>query len=259
MDAQTGKPSRRRSSLNFPEAPPRLTITWMKVSAIIVAAGSSRRMGFDKLSADLCGESVLTRSILAFQACPDVAEIRVVVSPEKFEEVKSAVSRLGISKFVEVLAGGTERHLSVCAGLEKIVGESDLVAVHDGARPLVSANAISRCATVAAVSGAAALARRVVDTLKRSNAEGEVTGAVSRDDLWAMETPQIFSVLLLREAYAAVLQRGEVVTDEVSAVTGIGHTVRLVENTEPNLKITVPGDLLIAEAFLRRKVTLNRP
>ena len=74
-----------------------------------------------------------------------------------------------------------------------------------------------------------------------------------------METPQIFSVLLLREAYAAVLQRGEVVTDEVSAVTGIGHTVRLVENTEPNLKITVPGDLLIAEAFLRRKVTENRP
>lgn len=211
-------------------------------------------MGFDKLSADLCGESVLTRAILAFQACSDVTEIRVVASPEKFEEVKSAVARLGISKFVEVLAGGTERHLSVYAGLEKITGESDLVAVHDGARPLVTADAISRCAAVAAVSGAAALAHRVVDTLKRGNAEGEVAGAVSRDDLWAMETPQIFTVVLLREAYAAVLQRGEVVTDEVSALKGIGHSVRLVENTEPNLKITVPGDLLIAEAFWRRQI-----
>jgi 2-C-methyl-D-erythritol 4-phosphate cytidylyltransferase len=223
----------------------------MKVSAIIVAAGSSRRMGFDKLGADLCGESVLTRSILAFEACPEVVEIRVVTSPGKFEAVREAAERLGLSKFVEVIEGGAERHLSVHAGLERVGGECHLVAVHDAARPLVSAAAIRRCVAVAGEHGAATLAHRITDTLKRANAAEEVTGAVSREDLWAMETPQIFSTTLLRQAYAAILERGELVTDEVSAVTATGRVVRLVENTEPNLKITVPGDLAVAEAILR--------
>lgn len=223
----------------------------MRVSAILVAAGSSRRMGFDKLSADLAGESVLVRSILAFEACPEVVEIRVVTNPEKFEEVAAATQRLGISKFVECVAGGAERHLSVHAGLERMGADGDLVAVHDAARPLVTPSAISRCVSVAASHGAATLAHRVADTLKRGNAAGEVIDAVSREDLWAMETPQIFSLILLREAYAGVISRGEIVTDEVSAVTALGGVVKLVENTEPNLKITVPGDLAVAEAILR--------
>jgi len=223
----------------------------MRVSAILVAAGSSRRMGFDKLAADLAGETVLVRSLLAFESCPEITEIRVVTNPEKFDGVNEAAKRLGISRFVEVIAGGADRHLSVHAGLERVGGDCELVAVHDAARPLVSASAISRCAAVAAAHGAASLAHRVADTLKRGNAAAEVIGAVSRDDLWAMETPQIFSLALLREAYAGVLARGEVVTDEVSAVTSLGAAVKLVENTEPNLKITVPGDLALAEALLR--------
>jgi len=223
----------------------------MRVSAILVAAGSSRRMGFDKLAADLAGETVLVRSLLAFEACPEVGEIRVVTNPEKFGEVTEAARRLGLAKFVEVIAGGAERHLSVDAGLERVGGDCDLVAVHDAARPLVTPAAISRCVSVAASHGAATLAHRVADTLKRGNTAGEVIGAVSREDLWAMETPQIFSTALLREAYAGVLARGEVVTDEVSAVTALGRVVKLVENTEPNLKITVPGDLAVAAAILR--------
>ena len=223
----------------------------MRVSAILVAAGSSRRMGFDKLAADLAGESVLVRSMLAFESCPEVAEIRVVTNPEKFPEVSEAAVRLGISKFVEAIAGGAERHLSVHAGLERVADDFDLVAVHDAARPLVTPAAISRCISVAATHGAATLAHRVADTLKRGNAAGEVIDAVPREDLWAMETPQIFSLALLRKAYAGVLSRGEIVTDEVSAVTALGGVVKLVENTEPNLKITVPGDLAVAEAILR--------
>ena len=225
----------------------------MRVSAILVAAGSSRRMGFDKLAADLAGESVLVRSILAFESCPEIAEIRVVTNPEKFGEVTEAARRLGVSKFVEVIAGGAERHLSVHAGLERVGGGCDLVAVHDAARPLVTPSAISRCVAVAASHGAAALAHRVADTLKRGNAAGEVSAAVPREDLWAMETPQIFSVALLREAYAGILSRGELVTDEVSAVTALGRVVKLVENPEPNLKITVPGDLAVAAAILRAR------
>ncbi len=210
-------------------------------------------MGFDKLAADLCGESVLTRSMLALAACAEVAEIRVVTSPEKFEPVGEAATRLGISKFVEVIPGGAERHLSVSAGLARIDDDRALVAVHDAARPLVSRAAISRCIAAAHEHGAATLAHRVADTLKRGDAAGEVVGAVSRDDLWAMETPQIFRVSLLREAYAEVLAKGEPVTDEVSAVRGIGHVVKLVENPEPNLKITVPGDLVVASAIWRER------
>ena len=108
----------------------------MKVSAIIVAAGSSHRMGFDKLEADLAGESVLARSMMAFEATPSVFEFRVVTSPDKFEAITATADRLGLNKFVETLEGGAERHLSVHAGLSRVSHEADLVAVHDGARPL---------------------------------------------------------------------------------------------------------------------------
>jgi 2-C-methyl-D-erythritol 4-phosphate cytidylyltransferase len=223
----------------------------MKISAVIVAAGSSHRMGFDKLEADLDGESVLTRSLLAFQACPEVGEIWVVTNPEKFGAIQKAVERLGITQFSGMLEGGAERHLSVSAGLDRVGDDFDLVAVHDGARPLVSPAAITRCATEADRVGAATLAHRVADTLKRGNDDSEVCGAVSRENLWAMETPQIFQRELLQKAYAKVLADREVVTDEVSAMEAIGVSVSLVENTEPNLKITVPGDLVVASAILR--------
>lgn len=223
----------------------------MKISVIIVAAGSSRRMGFDKLEADLDGESVLTRSLLAFQACPGVGEIWVVTNPEKFDAIRETAERLAISRFAGTIEGGAERHLSVNAGLERVGEGFDLVAVHDGARPLVSAAAVTRCAEKASQVGAATLAHRVADTLKRGNDELQVCGAVSRENLWAMETPQIFQRELLRKAYARVVADGEVVTDEVSAMEAIGVSVSLVENTEPNLKITVPGDLVVATAILK--------
>ncbi|MEM7600732.1 MAG: 2-C-methyl-D-erythritol 4-phosphate cytidylyltransferase [Verrucomicrobiota bacterium] len=223
----------------------------MRISAIIVAAGSSRRMGFDKLAADLAGEPVLNRSILAFQSCPEVAEIRVVTSAEKIDPVTKDAMRLGVTKFVEAVEGGAERYLSVNAGLSRVREGMDLVAVHDGARPLVSPEAITQCAKVAMETGAASLAHRVADTLKRADENQDVSGAVSREDLWAMETPQIFGVELLRRAYAEVLAKSELVTDEVSAIEALGEKVRLVENREPNLKITVPGDLGVAEAVMR--------
>lgn len=225
----------------------------MNISAIIVAAGSSRRMGFDKLEADLCGESVLARSMMAFQECSDVSEIRIVTSLEKIPSVTESARRLNLTKFVEAIEGGAERHLSVSAGLQEVTGEFDLVAVHDGARPLVTPAAISRCASLAAGYGAASLAHRVADTLKRGNEKAEVSGSVSRENLWAMETPQIFHTSLLKEAYSAVIERGELVTDEVSAIEALGRTVRLVENPEPNHKITVPGDLVVAEAIIRNR------
>ena len=195
----------------------------------------------------------MNRSLLAFERCPDVAEIVVVTSREKIPEVQSAAARLGLTKLEEAIEGGAERHLSVSAGIERIDAASQLVAVHDGARPLVTPEAISRCASVAEKTGAATLAHRVADTLKRGDENQLVAGSVSRENLWAMETPQIFSVDLLRRAYETILARGELVTDEVSAIEAIGEPVQLVENAEPNGKITVPADLVVAAAVIQSR------
>lgn len=127
-----------------------------------------------------------------------------------------------------------------------------MVAVHDGARPLVTPVAIGRCLAAARECGAAALAHRITDTLKRATEQGRVTESVSRDQLWAMETPQVFDLARLRSAYDRVMESGRLVTDEVSAMRESGEEVMLVENDSPNPKITYPADLLLAEALLAR-------
>lgn len=203
-------------------------------------------MGFDKLSARIAGVSVLERSIRAFQASDAIDRIVVVTAEEQFDEVIG----LGASKVVSVIPGGAERHLSVHRGLLSVAEGTKMVAVHDGARPLVTTAAIAACVEAARNFGAASLAHRVTDTLKRADADGRVTGSVSREHLWGMETPQAFRLELLLRAYDSVLDAGEVVTDEVSAVESLGEPVQLVENHEPNPKITFPADLSLAEAVL---------
>lgn len=214
--------------------------------AVIVAAGSSRRAGFDKLTALLCGRPVLCRSIDAF-ATAGAAGIAVVCPLERR-------ARLGLREEdlpcpLYWTAGGAERQDSVESGLATLPKACRWVAVHDGARPLVRPADILRCLEAAQVHGAAACAHPVVDTLKRADADGmTLPEAVSREGLWGMETPQIFDKDLLTQAYAEVRQRKLAVTDEVSAVEAIGQRVALVRGGI-NLKITLPGDLETAEAI----------
>ncbi len=218
-----------------------------KTAAIIVAAGSSRRMGFDKLMAPLGGEPVLWRSIQAF-AGPEISQIVVVTSDDRRDALAKNVAALG--RRVVFVPGGAERHLSVAEGLRALAPDTEFVAVHDGARPLVSRADLARVIAKAHEVAAASLAHPVVDTVKRADAAGRVTGAVDRTGLWGMETPQVFSLPLLRRAYDAVLAAGKTPTDEVSAVEFIGHDVFLVESTAPNLKITHPQDLALAGRLL---------
>ncbi len=215
-------------------------------SAILVAAGSSQRMGFDKLASPLARIPVLRRTLAAFLAADSIAEI-VVVCPEERWELLGG----GFSKPVKRVDGGADRQDSVMAGLAALSAQTGLVAVHDGARPLVAPADIDRCVAAALEFRAAALARRVTDTLKRSDAADFSAGAVSRENLWFMETPQVFDVPLLLEAYEAVAAQGLAVTDEVSAMEAIGVQVKFIESIQPNLKITTPADLALAEALLR--------
>lgn len=203
-------------------------------------------MGFDKLAAPLAGRSVLQRALDAFGALPGVGEILVVCPPERFVRLECPAGGPPVRR----VDGGADRHDSVANGLAAVAPEATHVAVHDGARPLVHPEDLARCVAVAGAEGAAALASRVAETLKRSDAAGFCTGSVSRENLWRMETPQVFAVPLLREAYAAVKASGLVVTDEVSAVEAIGGAARFVESLHPNLKITCPADLALAVALL---------
>lgn len=218
-------------------------------SAILVAAGSSRRMGFDKLASRLGGETVLRRTLQAFLAAETIASV-VIVCPE---ERWSLLEGMDFTKPVTRVDGGTDRQDSVARGLAAIDADARFVAVHDGARPLVSPEDIDRCVAAAMEHRAATLARRVTETMKRSDAEDFSAEAVSRENLWCMETPQVFEVPLLIEAYEAVASRGLVVTDEVSAVQAIGAKVKFVESLHPNLKITTPADLALAEAMLEHR------
>ena len=222
--------------------------------AIMVAAGSSRRMGFDKLTADLAGKPVAAQSLLAFEAAPIVERIVLVTRQERVAEFEALCRAHGITKLADVVPGGAERHLSVWNGLQAAHAKpDDYVAVHDAARPLITPAAIQACYEKARHHGASACATPIADTLKRANADGAVIGSVERDHLWAMQTPQIFLASLLERAYQQVLRSNEAVTDEVSAIHRLGVSVVLTRIDEPNFKITLPGDLALAELILKSR------
>ncbi|MCX6968441.1 MAG: 2-C-methyl-D-erythritol 4-phosphate cytidylyltransferase [Verrucomicrobia bacterium] len=222
--------------------------------AILVAAGNSRRMGFDKLMADLAGKPVAAHSLLAFETCPSVKRIVLVTREERVAEFTELCRNFGITKLQSVVPGGAERHLSVWNGMQAAqLKEDDYVAVHDAARPLITPSAILACFAKARHHGASSCAAPVTDTLKRATADGVVTGNVERDHIWAMQTPQIFLAELLERAYRQILRLNETVTDEVSAVHRLGVSVVLTRIDEPNLKITHPRDLDLARLILESR------
>ena len=209
-------------------------------------------MGFDKLLVELAGRPVLVHSLDRFEQCAAISEMVLVLHPERRDQVRTSIERAGgYRKLRRIVDGGSERHLSVWAGLQAIDGAAGFVAVHDAARPLVSSEMIGFAIEAATDAGAVALAAPVVETLKRAGKGNVVTGSVDRQGLWATQTPQIFRKDWLLAAYQAVLARGEAVTDEVSAVQALGYPVTLLENPDWNLKITFPRDLVVAEGLLR--------
>lgn len=225
------------------------------LSAIIVAAGSSQRMGFDKLLALLGEKPVLAHTLDAFEQTGCVDEIILVARAERVAEFQELVKTGAYKKVRDVIAGGAQRQDSVRAGLEQLSPGANYVAVHDAARPLVMPEQIERVFALAREHGAATLAEPITDTLKRADENRFVTGGVARDGLYAMQTPQIFSRELLVDAYAAVAAKKLSITDEVSAVEQLGAKVLLVPNEEFNVKITYPRDLQLAQSALTRRAS----
>jgi 2-C-methyl-D-erythritol 4-phosphate cytidylyltransferase len=211
-------------------------------------------MGFDKLLALLGDLPVLAHTIDAFERTPSVDEILLVARAERVGEFEELVRQQGFKKVRCVIPGGERRHDSVGAGLQRLNKNATLVAVHDAARPLVTPEQIERVFELAQLHGGAALAEPITNTVKRADENGVVTGSIPRENLYAMQTPQIFARDLLDKAYAKIGAANLAVTDEVSAVEHLGAKVVLVPNEEWNIKITYPRDLLLAQAVLARRV-----
>jgi 2-C-methyl-D-erythritol 4-phosphate cytidylyltransferase len=224
------------------------------LTAIIVAAGSSQRMGVEKLFALLAGKPVIAHTLETFERADCVDEIILVGRAERLAELQEHARRAALGKVRHILAGGQHRQDSVRAGLDLLAPGARYVAVHDGARPFITAEQIGRVFELARQHGAAALAQPITDTLKRADENRFVSGGVDRAGLYAMQTPQIFARDLLVKAYDAVAAEKLSITDEVSAVEHLGAKVLLVPNDEFNLKITYPRDLLLAQSFLARRL-----
>jgi 2-C-methyl-D-erythritol 4-phosphate cytidylyltransferase len=219
------------------------------LSAIIVAAGSSQRVGFDKLTACVAGRPVIEYTLDAFVQSDSVADIILVARQEQLDQFAKLVGKR--TKVRDIIAGGEHRQDSVRAGLRHLGPETTHVAVHDAARPLVTPAQIGHVFAAAQQHGAAALAEPVSDTLKRADADRKVTASVDRDQVYLMQTPQIFERELLEQAYRAVFARRVRVTDEVSAVEHTGHEVVLVPSDDLNIKITYARDLRLVELILQ--------
>ena len=220
-------------------------------TAIIVAAGSASRMGgIDKVMAELGGEPMIVRSVRTFQECDAIREIVIVTRQDLVVPIMGLCH--GFDKVQTVTVGGSSRQESVRAGLSAMSKKTKLVAVHDGARPLITASLIDTTVRAARAYGAAAPAVAVKDTIKEVRG-GVVTATPERRFLQAVQTPQIFDVDLLNAALVKAEEDAAEVTDDCSAVERMGMSVKIVPGDEHNIKITTPTDLKIAEAFLEEE------
>lgn len=223
-------------------------------SAVIVAAGSSRRMGgVDKIMAELGGQSVIAHTIRAFEESECIDEIVVVTRQELIAPIQQQINLYGFTKVAQVIQGGDTRMDSVRLGLQAIRKDAILAAIQDGARPLVTETIIQTAVTQAQRCHAAAPGVPVKDTIKQTDETGRVVASPERAALRAVQTPQVFDRDLLLAAWEKAQRDGKTYTDDCGAMEGLGVPVYLTEGSEENLKITTPLDLILAEEILRRR------
>jgi 2-C-methyl-D-erythritol 4-phosphate cytidylyltransferase len=221
------------------------------LSAVVVAAGRSQRMGFDKLLTPLGGRPLLLHTLERLLQTEIPAEIILVIRPGAHKEMEAVIDPLRDRLRIRFVEGGAQRQDSVYAGLQAVANTSEFVMVHDAARPFVTKELIEVVLNAAKLSDAAVCGAPCSDTLKEVGEDGLVVRTVDRSRLWTVQTPQIFRTKLLRECYAAALATGESFTDDTAVVERMGHPVRTVLYHGTNLKVTTPADWAMAVALMR--------
>ncbi len=219
-------------------------------TAIIVAAGSGTRFDVSqpKLFVDLLGKPLILHTLERFEECPAVDEIVLVLSESAIAEFQISNFKSEITKLRQIVAGGLTRAESVRNGIVAVNADTKIVAVHDGARPLVTAHEITATIEQADKTGAACLVAVVNDTIKTIRG-GEISGTLDRDKLRRALTPQAFRIEVLRRAFDQN-DLSESVTDECCLVEKLGHPIAFVEGSSRNIKITRQDDLIFAIAYL---------
>ena len=220
-----------------------------KTGVVIVGAGSSRRMGMDKVFMPLAEKPLLAWSVDVCQSCELVDQIVIVLNESKLNPGRKLVAEWGWSKVVEVCPGGDRRQDSVRQGLSKLKG-CDWVVIHDGARPFLTLGLIRDGLEAAEPTGIAVAAVPVKDTVKVGDSGMIVRGTLNRQELWAVQTPQVFSFDIITKAHEQI--KGDV-TDDASMVEQLGYKVKLYMGSYDNIKITTPEDLALAELIIRKK------
>ncbi len=224
-------------------------------SAIILAAGSGTR--FDdscaKQFVEIDGVSVLVRSASAFEQSSLIDEIIIVTRQADIEGCHNILKEAGITKLTRVVAGGDTRQQSAKIGFDAANPACDFVAIHDAARCLVTPEMIEAAMESAYVTGAAACASRVVDTIKRTNGADMITETLDRENAWLVQTPQIFMADMYRAASYMAEKDNVIATDDCALAERLGFKVQLVECGKTNMKITYPEDIIIAEAILAHR------
>ncbi len=218
-------------------------------AAIVAAAGSSTRMGTNKLMLDLDGIPVLARTLMSLEACDDIHEIVLVCRSDDIVVYADLATTYGITKLLKIVKGGAVRSESVEAGILNVSKDTTHVAVHDAARPLATPSLISRVVRLAASTNAAIPVVPVKDTIKQVE-HGYITATPDRTLLYGAQTPQVFDIDLLKGALQNAKDAGISVTDDASAVEALGVTVYTVEGDYTNIKVTTPEDIAAATAIL---------
>ena len=227
-------------------------------SAVILAGGSGTRVGADKTKQmiELCGKPLVVHTLLAFEACDYVNEIVVVAKQDeiaKYEEFRTAY---GLRKLTKIVAGGETRQMSAKDGFDAADERAAYVAIHDGARALVTPEQIGEVILAAYAHGAAIAATRATDTVKYASG-GFVAETLDRNDIWLAQTPQVFRDEIYRAAAYTAEKDGFAATDDASLAEHIGIGVYLVDCGAENFKVTVGSDLSRAEILLREREEKN--
>jgi 2-C-methyl-D-erythritol 4-phosphate cytidylyltransferase len=225
------------------------------VSAVLVAAGRGKRMraDVDKLFLEVAGRPVVAHTWRRFDGVKCVDEIILVVRKGMQPAFKELAARFKFEKPFHLVVGGAKRQDSVWNGLKALSPETEIVVIHDAARPCTSEALIVATVKGAEETGAAVAARPVTDTIKESADGRFILRTLNRSRLWSVQTPQTFRVEVIRRALMEARRRGAALTDDTAACELIGQPVRLVPSAAPNPKVTVPGDLPFVETLLRRR------
>lgn len=225
------------------------------VSVVLLSGGVGKRFGasIPKQYVELVGRPIATYSMETFSKMPAVSEIVVVCEEEWRSVFEDEHARLGRLKPISFAKPGAERQDSVYNGFAAISPDAELVAIHDSARPMVTAEETLQCAEQAMEVGAATLGVKCKPTIKEVDQNGRVVKTLDRSKLMEIHTPQIIRPALLKEGFEAVKRDGLEVTDDVSIIEQIGKPVQIVEGSYENLKVTTPEDLDVATGFLRAR------